>query len=131
MLIEQGGTGDEKVDDTWFFEDHHNFALEDAGGCIPFVYDHRSPTAGVYDIHFLFPLEVRGLRALISARAMLREAFTTYHATRITGAISRSHRAARWFIRQLGFAPVGTLEHCGRPHVRYVLEREIWLGLPQ
>lgn len=115
------------VSDDWFWRWPYNFALEHDGGCIPFVHswDELWP---VYDIHFLFPPEVRGIRAVNSARAMLAEAFTNYGAARITGTISRSHRAARWFIRQIGFVPVGTGERGGKPVVHYALDRKAWLG---
>lgn len=126
MLLEQGGTGDDETPDEWFFS-IGGVALEHDGGCMPFVPLDGFP--GYFDTHFLFPSDMRGIRALNSARAMLREMFTTHDACVITGTISRSHRAARWFIRQLGFVPIGTSELDGPPVVHYALDRTEWLGL--
>jgi hypothetical protein len=94
--------------------------LEHMGCCMPFV----DCGDGVYDMHFLFPPATRGAHALSAAKAMVTEVFTKQRARRITGSISRSHRAARWFCRQLGFVPVETSGH----QVHYAMDRTEWPG---
>lgn len=125
MLREQGGDGS-PLDNRWFFANEgENIALEHDGGCMPFCrvwgYD--------FDMHFLFPKEMRGPRVLAAAREMLREMFTRYRAERITGTISRTHLAARMVIRQLGFVPVSDSELCGRQAITYSMDKATWLGL--
>lgn len=117
------------LDNQWFYDHGLNVALEHDGCCMPFV---RYPRVGrpiQYDMHFLFPRNRCGKRALAAARKMLAAMFTTYDAGRITGTIPRWNLAARTVIRQLGFAPVGTTELAGKPAVEYALDKAQWLGL--
>lgn len=103
MLSERGADPLLTYDNSSLFQPNStHVVLEDGGSCMPFV----NTAPGVFDMHFLFPPAARGKQALISAKAMVHEMLTRYGATRITGSISRSHRAARWFCRQLGFVPV-------------------------
>lgn len=132
MMREQGGDAT-PLDNSWFFDYDLNVALEHNGCCMPAVYVCGGSTTRwvEYDIHFLFPPTMRGKRALISARAMVAELFTTYGASRITGTISRVNLAARMVIRQLGFAPVAQSELAGAPAITYALDKATWLGSQQ
>lgn len=126
MLVERGADPLLTYDNSSLYQPGSaHVVLEHDGACMPFV----NTEPGVYDMHFLFPPAVRGIRALNSARAMVREMFTNHGASRITGSISRSHRAARWFCRQLGFVPVSY--DIVSQTVHYRMDRTEWPGLAQ
>lgn len=128
IMAKQGFPGHEGDDNSWFF-DGWNVALEEDGCCMPFIcWKSWTMLGSAADMHFLFPADRRGARAVAAARKMVAEMFTTYNAHRITGTIPRWNLAARMVIRHLGFAPVGTTELAGKPAVMYALDKATWRG---
>jgi hypothetical protein len=128
MSAKQGYPG-LKTDNSWVFDyDGINVVLEEDGCCMPFIRNAKPVGWNDFDMHFLFPADRRGARALAAARKMVAEMFTTYRARVIEGTIPRWNLAARMVVRQLGFAPVETTELGGKPAVTYALDKATWLG---
>jgi len=115
--------GYESFDLTDFIKDRENVVLRVGPAFSIFA----RQVDGSLDGHFLFPPEVKGKKALDSAKKMIDYVFTNCCVSAIHGHTPRKYRAARVMSRALGFKPIGASRNLAdQDCVHYKLERNEW-----
>lgn len=115
-----------QIDVSDFFKRPGNVAFKAGRAAIIFARRRK----GVYEMHYLFPTDMRGPEALKIARAILSEVFTSLRAKAIVGKVPVENMPSRVFSRALGALPTGSCRDAsGRECVGYALRRERWMSL--
>lgn len=118
--------GEHWLDMSAFFKRKGNMAFKGGRGVMLACLRSR----GVYEIHYLFPTDMRGPVASQIAKEVLRLLFTEYRARAIVGKVPVGNLPSRMFSRHIGGVSTGKCrDHTGNPCIGYKLERSRWVEL--